>query len=322
MNQALAQQAAATIQAGSKSFALAAQLFAPATRSDAMMLYSWCRYCDDLVDGQQLGFGQQHLPIEAGRERLADLEAMTRRVFRGDGLTYQGDGLACDRDGNAYSAFAALQAVVERHPIPLRYPLEHLQGFAMDVERFHYRSIEDTLLYCYRVAGVVGLMMAIIMGAKDEATLDRACDLGIAFQLTNIARDIVEDAAVGRCYLPETWLREMNLSPHQLGEPRFRPQLAVLARRLVELAEPYYRSARAGLSALPSRSAWAVATALLVYRQIGLRLVKAGAGAWDRRLSTSTADKLRLLVAGALLTGRSRLSRPGSRPQELWRRPL
>src|SRR3546814_7011809 len=93
-------------------------------------------------------------------------------------------------------AFAAFQQVVQRHQIPKRYPLEHLAGFRMDVQDYQYRTLDDTLLYCYRVAGVVGLMMARVMGAEGEPTLDRACDLGLAFQLTNIARDKIGRAHV------------------------------------------------------------------------------------------------------------------------------
>ena len=194
MTEALLDHAAQTIQVGSKSFAAAAKLFDPPTRRSAIMLYAWCRYCDDVVDGQELGFGQAPGSSEDSHRRLAELRDLTRRAYAGEPM--------------ANPAFAAFQEVVQRHAIPERYALEHLQGFAMDVHERQYESIDDTLEYCYHVAGVVGLMMAVIMGAKDEATLDRACDLGLAFQLTNIARDIVEDASVGRCYLPAQWLEE------------------------------------------------------------------------------------------------------------------
>src|SRR5690606_37267384 len=90
--------------------------------------------------------------------------------------------------------FEALRRVISRHQIPHRHPQELLTGFEMDVEARRYRTIEETLDYCYHVAGVVGVMMAMIMGVRDKVVLDRACDLGIAFQLTNIARDVIDDA--------------------------------------------------------------------------------------------------------------------------------
>lgn len=306
MNAVLAEQARQTIEAGSKSFALASRLFDPKTRSSAVMLYAWCRHCDDVIDGQELGFGQV-TGDQAGEQVLQTLRDQTRR--------------ACAGEPVQQAAFAALQHVVELHAIPPVLPMQHLDGFAMDVHERHYETVDDTLEYCYHVAGVVGVMMAIIMGAQDEATLDRACDLGLAFQLTNIARDIVEDAEIGRCYMPRQWLSEVGIDRNALADPRHRPALAVLAERLVDMAEPYYQSSRAGLAALPLRSAWAVATARSVYREIGLQVRAQGEHAWDQRTSTSGVDKLRLLcyASGVALGSRKGVSEP--RPPGLWTRP-
>lgn len=306
MNAALAEQARQTIDAGSKSFALASRLFDPLTRTSAVMLYAWCRHCDDVIDGQQLGFAQAD-GKQGGQQMLEQLRDGTRR--------------ACAGEPVAEPAFAALREVVRSHQIPQRLPLQHLDGFAMDVEQRRYHSEADTLEYCYYVAGVVGVMMAMIMGARDEATLDRACDLGMAFQLTNIARDIVEDAHAGRCYLPLTWLDEAGVPREQLAAPGHRPMLAVLARRLVDMAEPYYRSARSGLTALPLRSAWAVATARSVYREIGVQVKQQGEHAWDRRISTSGLDKLRLLCQASVVALSSRAEASAPRPSGLWTRP-
>jgi phytoene synthase len=172
------------------------------------------------------------------------------------------------------------------------------------------------------VAGVVGLMMASIMGAQDPRVLDRACDLGLAFQLTNIARDIVEDARMGRCYLPAQWLREAGIPPSALAEPRHRAALARVAARLVDYAEPYYDSAQQGIAALPLRSAWAIASARKVYRQIGIEVKRRGARAWDERAGTTRATKLWLLAKGAGSALGSRFSRD-ARPRDpaLWQRP-
>jgi 15-cis-phytoene synthase len=306
MSQALAEHAAQTIQAGSKSFAAASRLFEADTRRSAILLYAWCRHCDDVIDGQLLGMGRQCAPQASARERLAELELSTRRAFAGEPM--------------ADPAFAAFQEVALKHQIPQRHAMEHLRGFAMDVEGRTYQRIEDTLEYCYHVAGVVGVMMAIIMGAREPVTLDRASDLGIAFQLTNIARDIVEDAAIGRCYLPAEWLAEMSIEPADLAAERHRPALAIIARRLIDLAEPYYDSAMDGLPALPWRSAWAVATARSVYREIGMKVIRRGDQAWDSRAFTSRADKLRLAVQGCWQALATRRREPRARPA-LYRRP-
>jgi len=303
---ALLEHAYRSIDVGSRSFATASRLFAPATRRSAVLLYAWCRHCDDVVDGQAHGFPAP-APVDDGDDRLRRLYARTRQ--------------ACAGEPMAEPAFAALQAVVTAHGIPVELPLAHLDGFAMDTAGHRYRSFDDTLQYCYHVAGVVGLMMARVMGVDDEAALDRACDLGIAFQLTNIARDIVDDAAVGRCYLPETWLDAHGLPRRGFDAPPHRGALAVLASRLIDAAEPYYASAYGGLTALPLRSAWAVAAAHGVYREIGLRVRAQGAHAWDRRVTTSGAAKLRLLARATGMALRSRWQAAAPRPAQLWQRP-
>ncbi|QCR35667.1 15-cis-phytoene synthase CrtB [Nissabacter sp. SGAir0207] len=307
MNQPLLDHATQTMAAGSKSFDTAAKLFDAETRRSALMLYTWCRHCDDVIDGQTLGFAGAGI-TDSADERLAALRDLTEQAYRGVPM----------KD----PAFAAFQEVALAHAIPRQQAFDHLEGFAMDVRDTHYRNFGDTLRYCYHVAGVVGLMMARVMGVNDEKVLDRACDLGLAFQLTNIARDIVEDAEIGRCYLPEDWLAAAGLAGRNLADPAHREALARLATRLVEEAEPYYASARAGLAGLPLRSAWAIATARGVYREIGVKVRRAGPHAWDRRQGTSKPEKLLLLMAGAGQALTSRVARSAApRPAGLWQRP-
>ena len=303
MSEALLDHATETIRVGSKSFAAAARLFDKDTRRSVLMLYAWCRHCDDVVDGQELGHNTG-APADAAAqvERLRD---MTLGAYAGEP---QSD-----------PAFAAFQDVVLRHAIPPQHAFDHLAGFAMDAADFRYETVDDTLRYCYHVAGVVGLMMASIMGARDAAVLDRACDLGLAFQLTNIARDIVEDARSGRVYVPAAWLREAGIPVADVAHERHRDALARVAARLVDHAEPYYDSAMDGIAALPLRSAWAIATARRVYRQIGIEVKRRGARAWDTRAGTSRATKLRLLALGGIDALASRFRKPGVRPNGLWR---
>ncbi|MET0266687.1 MAG: 15-cis-phytoene synthase CrtB [Duganella sp.] len=317
MSQALLDHATTTIKVGSKSFAAAARLFPADTRRSVLMLYAWCRHCDDVVDGQELGFAAKPAaagatvpvtdPAHSAMASLAELREQTRRAYAGEKMTDP--------------AFAAFQEVALRHAIAPHHAFDHLAGFAMDVEQAHYETIDDTLRYCYRVAGVVGLMMATIMGASKPAVLDRACDLGLAFQLTNIARDIIDDAAIGRCYLPAAWLREAGIAPHELALPQHRAALAGVAARLVDYAEPYYASADVGIAALPLRSAWAIATARNVYRQIGVEVKARGAQAWDRRVGTTRAAKLWLLLKGGVRALTSRGQAMAPRESGLWQRP-
>jgi len=299
----------AAIERGSKSFAAAARLFDPPTREGAILLYAWCRHCDDQVDEQVLGFRTGRPSLESARDRLAALERETRRALAGEPVEEP--------------AFAALQEVVRRHQIPDRHPLDHLKGFAMDVEGRRYETLEDCCQYAYHVAGVVGVMMAYVMGVRGEDTLDRAADLGIAFQMTNIARDVVDDAKAGRVYLPGDWLREAGVSPSEAGRPERRLAVHAVATRLLDEAERYYTSAEVGLGRLPFRSAWAVAAARRVYRDIGRIVRERGARAWDRRAGTGRARKalLVLAAAGDAAAARRRSGKPASPRAGLWTRP-
>lgn len=307
-NASLLDHAVETMEVGSKSFATASKLFDAKTRRSVLMLYAWCRHCDDVIDDQVLGFSNDTPSLQSPEQRLAQLEMKTRQAYAGSQMHEP--------------AFAAFQEVAMAHDILPAYAFDHLAGFAMDVRGARYQTLDDTLRYCYHVAGVVGLMMAQIMGVRDKPTLDRACDLGLAFQLTNIARDIVDDAQAGRCYLPAAWLPEEGLTTENLAAPEHRQALSRIARRLVQHAEPYYHSATAGLAGLPLRSAWAIATAKQVYRKIGMKVDEAGQQAWDQRQSTSTPEKLALLVAASGQAITSRLARHAPRPAHLWQRPL
>jgi phytoene synthase len=281
------------IRRGSSSFASAARLFAPGVRDDARLLYAWCRHCDDEVDGQRLGHGAT--ARDDPRDAAARLDAVrdaTLAVLRGEPA----------RD----APHAALGMVLARRPIDPALALEHLEGYAMDVAGTRYETLHALRVYCRRVAGVVGEMMAGTMGARDAPTLARASDLGLAFQMTNIARDVVDDARAGRVYLPGAWLRDARLptDPDALADPSLHARLVVPVARLLDAAEPLYASARIGLRALPPRSAWAVGTALGAYRAIGLKVRAAGPRAWDARAATSGAAKA--WHAAAALPGAAR----------------
>ena len=302
MTASLTAQSQAAIAAGSQSFAQAARLMPAAMRADTVMLYAWCRHADDVIDGQVLGSA----PVAADdpQARLAALRADTIAALRGD--------------ADLAPPFAALAHVAARHDFPDRWPMDLIEGFAMDVEGRDYRSLDDVLDYSYHVAGVVGVMMARVMGARDDAVLDRACDLGLAFQLTNIARDVMDDAAIGRCYLPGDWLDQAGARIE--GQV---PSDAVhgVILRLLDAAEPYYASARAGLPALPPRAAWSIAAALRIYRAIGTRIRQGGPAAYRTRIGTTKPAKIALVARGGVDAGLSRLRPARVSRDGLWTRP-
>ena len=296
------------IARGSKSFAASSLLFDRKTREHAWLLYAWCRRCDDLADGQEFGHDLSAVPNPAARL------ALTRRLTDA--------ALAGEIVGDP--AFDALRIVAAETRLPHRFAYDLIEGFRLDLEEWGPRSENDLYRYCYHVAGAVGCMMAVAMGVSpdDEDTLDRACDLGMAFQLANIARDIEEDDRGGRCYLPEEWLVEMDVPPGQHMKPPFRPRLTVLARRLVDRAAAFEASARVGTRRLGLRSAWAVLTAAGIYGAIGREVVARGDHAWDHRAGTSAVAKIGW-IARALgqAVQRNRLYPAAARDPDLWVRP-
>lgn len=297
-----------SIARGSKSFAAASRLFDRRTRERAWLLYAWCRRCDDLADGQDHG---HDLSVVADPEaRLARIALLTEAALAGEAV---GD-----------PAFEALRIVVAETAMPPHFARDVVEGFRLDLQDWRPRGEADLHLYCYHVAGAVGCMMAVVMGVPPGAadTLDRACDLGIAFQLANIARDIEEDDRGGRCYLPDDWLAEMDVPPGQHMKPSYRSRLAVLARRLVDGAAGYEASAMTGTARLPFRSAWAVMAAAGIYGEIGRQVVRAGDHAWDHRIGTSAAAKLGWIARSFVGAMRRRSLYPDTaRDAGLWTRP-
>jgi phytoene synthase len=302
---AIVAAAADSIAKGSKSFALASKLFDRTTRERAWLLYSWCRRCDDLADGQDHG-GERQIVVDP-MARLGTIRFLT--------------DAALDGQATGDPAFDALGIVASECNIPRRFIDDHIAGFALDAEDWSPRTEGDLLRYCYHVAGVVGCMMAVVMGVdpQDEETLDRACDLGLAFQLANIARDISEDDAVGRCYLPVDWLVEADIQPGEHMRPHFRSRLADMAWWLANMVGEYEASARVGATRLPFRARWAVLAAAGIYGDIARRVDALDHAAWDRRVMTTKAEKA-AWVARAL--GQAIVNRPKMVGREgLWARP-
>jgi 15-cis-phytoene synthase len=306
---ALVAHARTSITRGSKSFRAASRLFDRTTRERAWLLYAWCRACDDIADGQDHGGIMSVTGDPAAR--LAEIEERTDRALAGM------------PEAAGDQAFVGLALVARECAIPRRYMEDLIAGFALDAQGWRPQTEDDLLRYCYHVAGSVGCMMALVMGVApdDEATLDRACDLGLAFQLANIARDIAEDAAAGRCYLPADWLAQAGIDAADPMAPATRPALAALARRLADLAARYEASARHGAAALSLRSAWAVLAAAAIYGGIARKVAADPEAALAARVFTDKTEKLGLVIsAWRLARKRWRLHSFEPRDPALWTR--
>ena len=272
---ALVERAREAIEQGSRSFHAASLLFDRGTREKVWLLYAWCRRCDDLADAQDHG-----RPIEGGElgdqadadKRLRAIRLLTARAF---------EGLP-----TADPAFDAFGLVARECGLTHEMAEDVIMGFDLDAEGWRPRSEADLARYCYHVAGAVGVMMAVVMGVPkgDTETLDRACDLGIAFQLANIARDLGEDDRADRCYLPLEWLVEQDIEPGQHMKPHHLGQLA----------------------------------AARIYGAIGREVRARGGAAWDRRVVIGRREKARHAAAALWEAVKNRPSPPARMPE--WNR--
>jgi len=280
----LVEEARRSIARGSKSFAAASRLFDKETRERAWLLYAWCRRCDDIADEQDHG-GTMGRGGSDPHDRIKGIRVLTARALEGQ--------------PTAEPSFDAFGQVAQEAGLTAELADDVIEGFALDADGWRPRSELDMMRYCYHVAGAVGVMMARVMGvpADDEETLDRACDLGLAFQLNNIARDISEDDAAGRCYLPVEWLVEADIPPGQHMKPAFRAQLVAMVSRMLDLAETHEAAARVGAAQLRFRQRWAVLAAANIYGAIGRKVRARGEHAWDHRVRVGVIAKIGHIIA-------------------------
>ena len=277
------------MRGGSKSFFAASALLPERIRTAAIALYAFCRVADDAIDLH----GDDCHAMDKLRQRLDNVYA----GCPGEILEDQ-----------------ALAMVVRSHQLPRALLEALLEGFSWDAAGRHYDSIEALHDYCARVAGSVGAMMARIMGVTDPRVLARACELGNAMQLTNIARDIGEDARNGRLYLPRDWMRQAGLDPELwLKDPQFSPALAGVTGRLLLEADRLYALASTGIAALPRDCRGAILAAAMIYADIGHVVLRNGMNSITQRVVVSTSRKLTLLClakARAQLPRRCDLATP------------
>lgn len=257
---------------GSKSFAAASLLLPRRMRDPAAAFYAFCRIADDLVD-----FSDD--PSAAVDELHARLDGIYASAPIDDPV---------DR------AFAR---VVEQHALPRVIVDALIDGFAWDAQGREYATMSELLGYCARVASAVGVVMTLFMGPRAPRTLSRACDLGAAMQLTNIARDVLEDAQRGRVYLPGDLLRERGIDPAAfVRAPAEHPRVHEVIALLLDHADEYYRRADAGIVVLPWDCRPAIRAASLIYADIGRVLREQACDPMRGRAFTSKGRKLGLLV--------------------------
>ncbi len=285
----------AMIRTGSLSFHAASRLLPVRVRDPALALYAFCRVADDDVD-----------------EGLDKAHAVLRLRARLD-LIYAGrpENRPSDR------AFAA---VIADFDMPRALPDALLEGLAWDAVGRRYATLTDLHAYSARVAAAVGVMMCVLMRVRDPDALARAADLGLAMQLTNIARDVGEDARAGRVFLPLDWLDEAGVDVERfLADPRPLPGVAQVTARLLSVADELYRRSGAGVFSLPADCRIGIAAARHIYAAIGMQVARAGHDSVTARARTSRVQKLALMGRAGVAAA---LTHVVPRPAQLHARPV
>lgn len=234
-----------------RSFRWASAFLSAAQRRRVASLYAFCRAVDDLADAEWVS-------PEARRD-LSLLEA----------------ALDAEPDGAELwpAQYLWFRELCIECQIPFEFVRDLVRGMISDLGPVRVQTDAELIRYCYRAAGTVGVMMCSVLGVRDPRALRHAIDLGIAMQLTNISRDVLEDAEASRVYLPEERLRTVGVSPQQLVEGRADPLgVSLVVHDVLNLAERYYHSGDRGMHYLPARARWAVLVASRLYRGIGRRL--------------------------------------------------
>jgi phytoene synthase len=268
------------MRGGSKTFFAASRLLPARMRTASIALYAFCRVADDLVDNCAAEGRSVQQSLNQLRERLDAI--------------YAGHPQAWVED-------RALAAVVQQYQLPRELLDALLEGFSWDASARTYETLEDVQAYAARVAGSVGAMMCWLMGVRSADALARACELGVAMQLTNIARDVGEDARNARLYLPRQWLREAGVDIELwLTDPICTPALKNVIERLLCEADRLYLQSTQGIASLPRDCRSAIMAARLIYAEIGEQLRRDGLNPVQHRAVVATSRKLSLLASAWL----------------------
>lgn len=268
-----------------RSFRWGAWFLPAGTHDEAAITYAFCRLVDDVVDEAE--------SEELATEGVGQLESELRNQTTPSSLV------------------AGFAEVMERDSGTLDPAFELIKGVRSDLGKQILETPAQLLTYCYRVAGTVGLMMCQVLRVSDKRDLPHAVDLGIGMQLTNIARDVHEDAGRGRVYIPAQILEGVGITSAQvLDGTADRKNLAEAVEWLYRLGERYYVSAEQGMRFIPWRSRLAIFVASRTYRAIGVKLARRKFDAMAGRVVVSWYEKIYWVGHGIVGACKTLLSKP------------
>ena len=264
-----------------KSFYFAAKFLPKPKRKAVYPIYAFCRHIDDEVDEAESSSEEKVM------EAVEKWKAILDEIYQ---IAETKDSRLKTQDSRL--VLIAWQDLLETHKIPQNLPLELMQGVLMDTHTKRYETFDELYIYCYRVASTVGLMSSEILGYSDKIALRYAEALGIAMQLTNILRDVKEDAAMGRIYLPQEDLRKFGVSEEQIFAGEITDNFIEMMKFQIGRARDYYRTGEKGISLLEKDSRLTVLLASRIYERILDEIERQNYDVFTRRAHTTSAQKL------------------------------
>lgn len=266
----------------SKSFYFAAKMLPKERHWATFALYGFCRYADNLIDNPRK---------RTQEEILFEVSYLEKEL------------LIANRTGESeHPIIGPFIIVAKKYDIPIRYPLELLEGVKMDIRKTRYETFKDLYLFCHRVAAVVGLMMTHVLGYKDTEAFQYAEKLGVAMQLTNIIRDIKEDKDMGRIYFPAEELRRFNISEADIMNEKMTSELNQFIRFQVQRAHHYYKEAEKGIKMLIPESQFAIYAASKIYQGILFKIEARNYDPFEGRVFVPQLKKIQIIVKEILRT--------------------
>lgn len=266
----------------SKSFYLSTRLLPERKQWATYALYGFCRYADNLIDNPR-----QRSAGELQRELSHLAQELTVAYRTGE---------------SEHPILQPFILTAREYDIPEQYPQELLQGVEMDLRLSRYPTFDDLFLFAYRVAGVVGIMMTYVLGYRSEDAFHFAEQLGIAMQLTNILRDIKEDARRGRIYLPQEEITAYHLGEPQVTSGVMSDQMREFMRFQVRRAHQYYEAAEPGIRLLDKNAQFAIYAASKIYRGILSGIETRDYNPFLERVHVPKTEKLQILIREVIRT--------------------
>ncbi|WMC19659.1 MAG: squalene/phytoene synthase family protein [Enterobacteriaceae bacterium PC38] len=271
------------IKKGSLNFNFSLFFLNKIIKKNILILYSWCRYCDDIIDNEILGFKKKNFNIKNKILNIHNFILNTQKIY-------------CNLNVKEYH-FNNLKKIIYKYNISPIYIFDNIKGYLIDFKKKKYNTFKDILNYCYYIAGIIGvIIIKIIIKNYNYNLLNNACNLGIAFQLTNISRDIILDYKNKRCYLPNYLFNKINLNKFNYFKKKKRKYLFIIVKKIINKSKLYYNLSLNILYLLPIKLFLTIFISYKIYNKIGKKIILNKEKSWNKRQKINFFEKILILI--------------------------